>query len=176
MSGFVLLVKCCCFIGGAADKVPLQSLSVFSFQHTHFQSQPPSLSLLCVRATVSTYHGGTGRLPWQSAGSARSWRRNRSYIFEKRPLLVFLKHSPSLLHTHTHRDASPHTRLGCPWPSTPKLRQTNTLKCILFQNGGPGCRGWVPLIREPGTTTHIWGSRYKMLADFSSRLSHPTHI
>lgn len=115
-----------------------------TLSHTHLSSPsnvPPTLvyesNSVCIPqghrpaalAIIWLYHSGEGK--------------NGLYICEEKSLLVLLKRSVFLLcvHTPTRTHIHTHIQISC---------QTNTLKCILSQNGGLGCWGWVPLILEAG--------------------------
>lgn len=78
---------------------------------THTSVLPLSLSLLCMRATVSTYHGGTGWLPWQSSGSATWWKKRALQLWIAAVTRPGQALSLTFIHTHirTHIDTKPHT-------------------------------------------------------------------
>lgn len=160
----LLVMKCFWFIGGAADVVSCRlycklsltlSLSLYlSFSHTYTHilvlPPPPHLSLppcvwerQCLH-TMGAQAGCLGNL--QALPHSGKKRALQLWI----AAVTRLVRAPSRSLFNTHIDTNPHTA-RLPMTPTPTLCQPNTLKCILFQNGALGWRGWVPLILEPGT-------------------------
>lgn len=150
-----LAMKCWHFFGGDANIVScklsfkLSKTLPIAFSHTHLFSSP-RLSFSCVweRQCLHTMgaqpgcRGNHRTLPH----SGRKWALHL-WIEAVTRLVEELSLARARARTHTHTQ-----RARLPMTPTPTLCQTNTLKCILFQNGGLGYRGWVPLILEPGTT------------------------